>query len=67
MVSSVSSWLPAGERETDVRPRTPVPAPPGSPPSMAQPGPKASPGLEFVVVIGRPDVPEDDPLVIGGR
>jgi hypothetical protein len=28
--------------------------------------PTASPGLEFIVVVGHPNVPEDDPLVIRG-
>lgn len=59
VVSSVSSWLPAGEDES-VRPDSGGRPPP--PPHL-----RASPGLEFIIVVGHPDVPEDDPLVIGGR
>lgn len=66
MVSSVRSWLPAGERE-NMRPWTQVSTHPGSQSFLPQPCPKTSPGLEFIIVVGHPDVPEDDPLVIGGR
>lgn len=58
-VSSVSSWLSAGEER--MRPRTQVSAL-----AAPLPCPTASPGLEFVIVVGHPEVPEDDPLVIGG-
>lgn len=65
VVSSVSSWLPVGERES-MRPLIQVSASlAASPPhtSSAQ----SSPGLERVIFIGNPNVPQDDPLVIGGR
>lgn len=62
VVSRVSSWLPAGE--DSVRPPTGLSAHPGEAPP---PCPTASPGLEVVIVVGHPEVPEDDPLVIGGR
>lgn len=63
VVSSVSRWLPADERREGVRPQTlskPHPCPGLS--CLA-----VSPGLEFVVLVGCPDVPEDDALVVGGR
>lgn len=59
------SWLPY-ERE-NMRLWAQVSAHPGNQPYLPQPGPKASPGLEFIIMVRHSNVPEDDPLVIGGR